>query len=372
MNKKKVLFLFGGQSGEHEVSIVSAKAVIENLDKEKYEPIEVGITKNGEWIIGDDIELLKKGGDVKPDYELMLSARKVEGKSILLKLVDNKVEEEILFDIAFPVLHGTFGEDGTLQGLLEFYQIPYAGPDLTGSVTGIDKVLFKQLMNEAQIPNAKFLYYRRSKYDADLIAKDIERTFGYPVFVKPSNTGSSVGVSKVENSAELKDAVEDAFKFFDKILIEQAVPNAREIEVSALGNWDNVEVSIPGEVIPGDEFYSYEDKYIDDKSQTKIPADLEPDVLEEIRNLASKVFRTIHCTGMARVDFLLDGETNDIYINEVNTIPGFTSISMYPKLWEASGLSFRDLVTKLIELGVERHEEKCKNVVSIDSSLLRK
>jgi len=370
MNKRTVLFLFGGRSGEHEVSIVSASAVISNLDIEKYEVIEVGITKTGDWVIGSDLEKMKQGKDVEPEYELILSKKKKSDRHSLQKIENGKVVDEFLFDVAFPVLHGTYGEDGTIQGLFEMHDIPYAGPDITGAVMGIDKVLFKKIMDREGIPNAPFVYYHRKTFNLDL-AKEEVRKLGYPVFVKPSNTGSSVGVVKVSKEEELESAIKEAFTFFDKILIERAVLNAREIEVSVLGN-EEVKVSIPGEVVPGDEFYSYKDKYIEDKSYTIIPAELSEKKLEEIREMAEKVYRAIDCKGMARVDFLMNRETEEVFINEVNTIPGFTSISMYPKLWEASGLDFVSLVSRLIELGFERFEEKGRNKTEYDSELLSK
>lgn len=375
MNKQKILFLFGGRSAEHEVSIVSAKAVISNLDKNKYEAIELGITKEGDWVMGENLEKMKKDLLCKErrsafPTEYVFSKSKKNGQNILLKIEEGKVVEEILFDVAFPVLHGTFGEDGTLQGLFEMYQIPFAGPDLIGAVMGIDKMLFKKIMQREGIQTPEFLYYHRTTYSIDSIKKDM-KDFEYPVFVKPSNTGSSVGITKVHDETELESAVEEAFIFYEKILIEKAVPKAREIEVSVLGN-EKVEVSIPGEVIPGDEFYSYKDKYIEDKSYTEIPAKLPDDVMQNIQHLAKRVYQAVDCKGMARVDFLVDGETGKIYINEINTIPGFTSISMYPKLWEASGLNFKDLVTKLIEQGIERFREKQKNKTNYDSDLLSK
>lgn len=368
--KRIVLVLMGGRSGEHEVSVVSAQAVLKNLDTDKYEAIEIGITKEGDWIIGQDLEKMKKGENIIPDYELVLSKRKKNGKYSLLKIENRKVIDEFSFDIAFPILHGTYGEDGTIQGMFEMYNIPYAGPDLTGAVMGIDKVLFKKIMEREKIPTAPFKHYYRTTFDLEKVKEEVKK-IGYPVFVKPSNTGSSVGVVKVKTEEELEAAVKEAFTFFDKILIERAVENAREIEVSVLGN-EEVEVSIPGEVIPGDEFYSYTDKYIDDKSSSKIPATLSAEKIEEARKLAKQIYQAVDCKGMARVDFLMNGRTSEIFINEINTIPGFTSISMYPKLWEASGVKFKDLITKLIELGVERFEEKSKNKTTYDSELLNK
>lgn len=368
--KKKVLFLMGGRSGEHEVSIVSAKAVIGNLDTKKYEAIEVGITKDGAWVIGEDLEKMKTGKSISPEYELLFSKEKKDGKHVLLKIKDGKIIEEIPFDIVFPVLHGTYGEDGSLQGMLEMYDIPYAGPDLTGAVIGIDKVLFKKIMDREGIPNSPFKYFYRKTFDLNT-AKDEIKELDYPVFVKPSNTGSSIGVVKVLEESELEAGVKESFQFFDKILIEKAIPNAREIEVSTLGN-EEVTVSITGEVIPGDEFYSYDDKYVDNNATMKIPAEFSETKLKEIQRLAKRVYSAVCCMGMARVDFLVNGKTGEVYINEINTIPGFTSISMYPKLWEASGLSFKELVTKLIELGFARFEEKSENKTTYDSELLKK
>lgn len=250
------------------------------------------------------------------------------------------------------------------------YDIPYAGPDLTGAVIGIDKVLFKKIMDREGIPNSPFKYFYRKTFDLNT-AKDEIKELDYPVFVKPSNTGSSIGVVKVLEESELEAGVKESFQFFDKILIEKAIPNAREIEVSTLGN-EEVTVSITGEVIPGDEFYSYDDKYVDNNATMKIPAEFSETKLKEIQRLAKRVYSAVCCMGMARVDFLVNGKTGEVYINEINTIPGFTSISMYPKLWEASGLSFKELVTKLIELGFARFEEKSENKTTYDSELLKK
>lgn len=362
--KDKVIILFGGMSAEHEVSIKSAKSIASNIDLDRYIPIEIGITKDGYMVDGEELELMKVGRSCVPDYEMVFVREKLSPNrhsNMVYKIQDNRVIDKIDFDIVFPVLHGSFGEDGTIQGLLEFNQIPYAGPDIPTCVNGIDKVLFKELLNSAEIPNADYIFLYRFSYNINRIKKEVKSSLGYPVFVKPSNTGSSVGVSKVNSEDQLQKAVEYAFKFFDKILIEKAINNVREIEVSVLGNWSNVKVSVPGEIIPNDIFYSYEDKYLKNDAKLIIPAELDLVTNDEINNLAKKVYKTLNCSGMARVDFLINAKTGEVFVNEINTIPGFTSISMFPKLLEYSGLSYKDLITKLIQLGVERYDEKCKN-----------
>jgi D-alanine-D-alanine ligase len=381
MKKLRVCVIFGGRSGEHEVSIVSASSVMNALDKSKYEVIPVGITKSGRWIAGDkSIQLLKSGIEDTPFYA-MLPADPNEQR--LLPATTNTVDARELatlrekFDVVFPVLHGPYGEDGTMQGLLELANLPYVGAGVLGSAVCMDKVVQKQLCAQAGVPVVKFLWLHFADWQRDkkapeaipanpqqlcgltqneMIAK-IETDLRFPVFVKPSNMGSSVGISKAHDRDELKRGIEDAAQYDHKILLEAAVPKAREIEVSVLGN-TQPKASIPGEVIPSNEFYDYDAKYVDGASTLIIPAELPDELTAKFRETAIRGFLACNCEGMARVDFLLSRQTNELYLNEINTIPGFTQISMYPKLWEASGVSYSQLLDELIQLAIERHRRK--------------
>jgi D-alanine-D-alanine ligase len=381
MKKLRVCVIFGGRSGEHEVSIVSASSVMNALDKSKYEVIPVGITKSGRWIAGDkSIQLLKSGIEETPLYA-MLPADPNEQR--LLPSTTNTVDARELaslrekFDVVFPVLHGPYGEDGTMQGLLELANLPYVGAGVLGSAICMDKIAQKLLCVPANVPVVKFLWLRyedwqRNKTDShavpanpqqlcgltqnEMIAK-IETDLRFPVFVKPSNMGSSVGISKAHDRDELKRGIEDAAQYDHKILLEAAVPKAREIEVSVLGN-TQPQASIPGEVIPSNEFYDYDAKYVDGASTLIIPAELADELTAKFRETAIRGFLACNCEGMARVDFLLSRQNNQLYLNEINTIPGFTQISMYPKLWEATGVSYAQLLDELIQLAIERHRRK--------------
>jgi D-alanine-D-alanine ligase len=385
MPKIRVCVIFGGRSGEHEVSIVSATSVMNALDKSKYEVIPVGITKTGRWIAGDkSVQLLKSGIQDTPFYA-MLPADPNEQR--LLPAAPNTVDAAELdglgekFDVVFPVLHGPYGEDGTVQGLLELTNLPYVGAGVLGSAVCMDKVVQKQLCIQAGVPVVKFLWFRYEDWrnpsstsptnhsaiaanphqlcgltQAGIIAR-IEEELGLPVFVKPANLGSSVGITKAHGRDELIRGIEEAAQYDHKILVEVAAPDAREIEVSVLGN-TRPKASVPGEVIPSNEFYDYDAKYVDGLSTLIIPAELPRDLAEAIRETAIRGFVACECEGMARVDFLLERQTNRFYLNELNTIPGFTQISMYPKLWEASGVSYSQLLDELIQLAIERHKRK--------------
>ncbi len=383
MKKLRVCVIFGGRSGEHEVSIVSATSVMNALDKSKYEVIPVGITKSGRWIAGNNsVQLLKSGIEDTPFYT-MLPADPNEQR--LLPATTDSVEPRDLdslgekFDVVFPVLHGPYGEDGTMQGLLELANLPYVGAGVLGSAVCMDKVVQKQLCVQAGVPVVKFLWMYYSDWQcadtkqnnsailatshqlsglsqAESLAK-IEAELGLPVFVKPANMGSSVGITKAHDRKELIQAIEEAAQYDHKILLEAAAPNAREIEVSVLGN-TRPKASVPGEVIPSNEFYDYDAKYVDGASTLIIPAELSTELANMIRETAIRGFLACGCEGMARVDFLLERQTNRYYLNEINTIPGFTQISMYPKLWEASGLSYSQLLDELIQLAIERHQRK--------------
>lgn len=357
MKKIRVAIIFGGRSAEHEVSIQSAKNVYNSLDKDKYEPILIGIDKQGRWLLNQPAQLLLTASNPKL-AKLNKSSQEVsliqkDRSTKLIRVTDHQNVGSI--DVVFPVLHGPFGEDGTIQGMLKLLNIPFVGPSVLGSALGMDKDAMKRLLNHAGIPTAKFLVFRKGdKFKFE----DVKRGMGLPFFVKPANLGSSVGISKVKNAKEFKKAVEYAFEFDSKILIEEYI-KGREIECSILGN-ENPIASIPGEVIPTHEFYSYEAKYIDENgAQLIIPAKLPKRTVKKVQDLAIKTFKTLYCEGMARVDFFLKNN-GEVVVNELNTIPGFTQISMYPKLWEASGISYPQLVDRLIQLALERFKRESK------------
>jgi D-alanine-D-alanine ligase len=362
-HKKKINVgvIFGGRSAEHEVSLVSASSVINALDKKKYNIIPIGITKDGEWISGKNIlNVLKSKLKLKNKTKAILLPEPIKKNLLFINDSWSIILRKHL-DVIFPILHGTYGEDGTIQGLFELTNIPYVGAGVLGSSVGMDKVITKQLCEGAKIPVSPFIWFTNKDYSSKTknILSTIENKIGYPCFIKPANLGSSVGISKARNKKELVDAIEIAFKYDRKILIEKSIENSREIEVSILGN-DEPIASIPGEIISSNEFYDYDAKYIDGKSKSIIPAKLPASVIKKIKELAIRSFKTINCYGMARVDFLLTRRSNKIYFNEINTIPGFTSISMYPKLWEASGIPYSELLDRLILLAIDRHKEKSK------------
>lgn len=362
-NKIQLGVLFGGRSGEHEVSLMSAKSILDVLNPAKFNVIQIGIAHDGTWWSGADVLSCFEKGSTNDLYKVVLMPE--PGKATLYKRVvkDNLEELSALttLDVIFPVLHGTFGEDGTLQGFLEMADIAYVGAGVLGSSVGMDKGIFKDIMRANSIPVVDWLICSRKEISSDIrsIMLRAEKLAPYPLFVKPANLGSSVGISKCKNRSDLMKGILEAARYDRRILIEKGV-NAREIEISVLGNEES-QVSIPGEIRPSDEFYSYKAKYIDGTSELMIPAQLEPTLIQKIQHLALDVYKAIDCAGMARVDFLLDRETDQLFVNEVNTIPGFTSISMYPKLWEASGISYPDLIEKLIDLAIERKIERNKS-----------
>jgi D-alanine-D-alanine ligase len=373
--KIRVGVILGGRSGEHEVSLVSARSVMDAIDKEKYEIVPIGITKEGCWIAsGDPIKALQ-AGDAEASRPAALLGDPSRRALMQLEETEQAIEATRLaeLDVVFPVLHGPYGEDGTVQGLLELAGLPYVGADVVGSVLGMDKAIFKDVMRAHNMPIVKHLVLKRKRWDADPhgVIDEIEEKFDYPVFTKPANLGSSVGISKCPDRTGLAIGLAEAARYDRKLIVEEAVSAAREIEVSVLGNDDPI-ASMPGEIIPSREFYSYEAKYVDDGEQASeliIPAPVSPEMTERIRDLALCVYRAIDCAGMARVDFLLSGETGELYVNEVNTIPGFTAISMYPKLWEASGISYPELIDRLIDLALERYHDKERSETSYQSSV---
>jgi D-alanine-D-alanine ligase len=355
--------LFGGRSGEHEVSLASAASVIRALDPEKYEAVPIGISKDGRWLVGTSAvkmlpEVLKSGARV------MLPAD--PSAAALVAVGPSSGQPSVMVDVMFPVLHGTFGEDGTVQGLLELAGLPYVGAGVLGSAVGMDKDVQKRLFEQAGLPIVPFLAVRRTEWEHDRarVLKAIKKKFKFPLFVKPATLGSSVGMTRVKSAHEISAAMDVAAEFALKIVVERGV-DAREIEVSVLGN-DEIRASIPGEIVPHREYYDYAAKYLEGGTDLLIPAPLTKKQVATFQEFAVRAFRAIDGTGMARCDFFLERRSNKIYVNELNTIPGFTSISMYPKMWEASGLPYTKLIDRLIELALELHREKGRTKYSIE------
>ena len=396
MKKLRVGVLFGGRSGEHEVSLLSAASVLNAIDKKKYEVVPIGITKQGRWVTAAPAARLLQGKppetpeprhlragdpDATPAAAVLARGEGVvvppmpgQDHSSLMPFETDAHElpaavDSVDVDIIFPVLHGTFGEDGTIQGLLELADIAYVGAGVLGSAAGMDKDVMKRLFRDAGLPIVKHVTALRSDWRGQpkKVRKQIESSLKYPVFVKPANLGSSVGISKVHDSSELAAAMDEAARFDRKLVIEQGVggakAKAREIECSVLGN-DKPIASVPGEIVPVKEFYDYDAKYLVESSESIIPAKIGKAKQKEVQRLAVAAFQAVDCAGMARVDFLMDPRTKKMYVNEVNTIPGFTSISMYPKMWAATGISYPELMDRLIQLGMERHAEKKQNQYS--------
>lgn len=359
VDRLKVAVIFGGRSGEHEVSLMSARSVLSVLDPDKYDVIQIGITQSGTWVTGPDVlAALEQHDHTDLIPAAILPDTTAAGLFAVVPGSPNRYQPLTTIDVVFPVLHGSFGEDGTIQGLFEMADLAYVSAGVLSSSVGMDKALFKDVMRANRIPVVDSITFTRSQIqnEMDKVLHEIGTTLGETVFVKPANLGSSVGVSKCRNHSDLIEGLMDAARYDRRILVEKAV-NAREIEVSVLGN-DDVTASLPGEILPGGEFYSYEAKYLDTGSELIIPALLPEDVTEKVRRLAVAAFRAIDGAGMARVDFLLDKDSGEVYLNELNTIPGFTRISMYPKLWEATGLPYPALVDRLIELAMERKAER--------------
>lgn len=355
-SKLKILIIFGGKSAEHEVSLQSAKNIIEALDKDKYEPVLASIDKLGKWHYHDSSSKYLLNPDSPGSIALGRTGIELSltpGGKFQLAAKGKKMA----IDAAFPILHGKLGEDGTMQGLLEILGVPFVGSGVLGSSVGMDKDVAKRLWRDAGLPIAKFLSFSMSQRNSIDYSK-VHKTLGSPLFIKPANAGSSVGVSKVKDEKEFKSAVNDAFKYDDKILVEESI-NGREIEVGVLGNSRPI-ASVPGEIIPRHEFYSYEAKYLDENGAViQIPAKLDRKLVKKIQAAAVNAFEIIGCKGMARVDFFVTPR-GKYYLNEINTIPGFTNISMYPKLWEASGLEYAKLIDRLIELAIERFDKEKK------------
>ncbi|GAC1435333.1 MAG: D-alanine--D-alanine ligase [Ktedonobacteraceae bacterium] len=367
--KIRVGLIFGGRSGEHEVSLASARSVMANLDNNKYEVVPLGITKNGTWLMGDEPTRMLVQGTQQHTRDEHTTAVTLTGDPTIRRLIPLQGNEPLqgngILDVIFPVLHGTYGEDGTLQGLLEMANVPYVGCGVLGAALGMDKEKMKMVFSAVGLPSVEYVVCRRNEWERspETVLNVVEQTLGYPCFVKPVNLGSSVGINKAHDRTELEHAIQVAAAFDRKIIIEHGI-NCRELECAVLGN-DEPVVSVVGEVVASGEFYDYNAKYIDGKSQVFIPADLPPAITEEVRRQAIKAFLALDLSGLARVDFFLERETNTVYINEVNTLPGFTEISMYPKLWATSGLPYTQLLDRLIELAMERHADRQRNKTSL-------
>ena len=365
--KIKVAVLFGGQSSEHEVSRISAHCVLQNIDKEKYDIRMIGITKSGEWLrYTGDINLISSG-----DWEDLArkNRRLAAGQNTvvstptcldLIAITNEKGEKETV-DVVFPVLHGPNGEDGSVQGLLQLAGVPYVGCNILSSAASMDKEFTKLVLNNAGIPQADYIKVLRNEIEGsiEVIKSKVSEKIGWPCFVKPANAGSSVGVNKVKNEDALRDALLYAAKFDNKILIEEFI-DGRELECAVLGN-ENPDASTVGEIVPSNEFYDYNAKYLDGKSDTIIPADITPQIMDHVRDYAVRAFKALGCSGLSRVDFFLERKTGKVILNEINTMPGFTSISMYTKLWEASGVPYHELITRLIELAFKKYDDSIRS-----------
>ena len=356
-NKLRVAVIFGGRSGEHDVSLMSARSVLSVLDPAKYEVTQIGITREGRWLTGDDVI----GKFEQNKFDGLQPFTLSPDPTSAIRNTQSRPEpgRRDTIDAYFPVLHGTFGEDGTIQGLFEMADVAYVGAGVVGSAVGMDKGVFKEVMRANNIPVVESALVLRNEIEKNMngVIEKAERAGAYPLFTKPANLGSSVGVTKCHNRSDLQEGLMEAAQFDRRVLVERGVTNVREIEVSVLGN-DEPVASVCGEILPSRDFYSYESKYIDGTSGLEIPAQLPHETSEKIREFAVRAYKLIDCAGMARVDFFVEKDTNKIYLNELNSIPGFTKISMYPKLWEASGLPYAKLVDRLIELAMQRKAER--------------
>jgi D-alanine-D-alanine ligase len=374
MNDKiRIGLIYGGKSGEHEVSLQTALAVIKAFDMNKYEVVPFYITKQGEWRSGVQLQ-----GPVDRVAALTFEDQQESGSSFALQPLFNSLqtsekaqtsavrEEQKPFDVIFPLLHGTFGEDGTIQGLLEMANIAYVGAGVLASSVGMDKVMMKKIFAQEGLPQCIFRHFTRTQWEKDqaFFLMEIEVSIGYPCFVKPANLGSSVGINKARNREELIDAIQTAFQFDRKVIIEENM-NAREVEVAVLGN-DEAQASVVGEVVSSNEFYDYKAKYVDGKSSMIIPAEIPQELSDQLRALAVQAFMAVDGSGLSRVDFFLRKEDNKIFINEINTMPGFTPFSMYPLLWKETGKPYSELLDDLISLAIKRHNDKQRLQYSFD------
>ena len=377
MTRLRIGVLFGGRSTEHEVSILSAQSIISAMDPKRFEAVPLYIDKEGRWLVGESLKRLvsdeatRKYVYLPPDPTQRSLVAAQDGRPSASPLVDEGRGAGLPpLDVVFPVFHGLNGEDGTIQGVLELANLPYVGAGILGSALGLDKIFMKRAFIAAGLPIVEYVPVSRRDFerDAEAIVRLVEERLGYPCFTKFANSGSSVGTTKAHNRAELVEGLRRAASFDRKLLVERAV-NARELEVSVLGNEDP-QASLVGEVVPAHEFYDYDAKYLDEGSKLLIPAPIESAASDDVRALAIRAFQAVDAAGMARVDFFLEREAGRIVLNELNTIPGFTRISMYPKLWEASGLPYPKLIERLIELAIERFKDKQRSQTAIDSRLL--
>lgn len=363
MSAKRIAVIYGGRSGEHQVSIISASSIIDNLSTNDFSVLPIYIDNNGKWLYPiNPKELLDNDNKVDLNHASEVCIVPNPAKKGMYNFKTNTFEK---IDVVFPILHGTYGEDGTIQGLLELAGLPYVGAGVLSSAAGMDKATMKAIFAHHHIPQVKFLAYLRNllekKENLNAAIKEIETKLGYPCFIKPANLGSSVGINKATNSQQLLTAIEEAFQYDGKIIVEEFV-QVREVEVAILGNSDPA-ASVIGEIVPCNDFYDYKAKYIDNNSKLIIPAQLTDQEEELIQQLAIKAYKSIDCSGLARVDFFITKNEGRVLLNEINTLPGFTAISMYPKLWEATGIKYPDLIKKLIQLAEEKHKEKQKNIV---------
>jgi D-alanine-D-alanine ligase len=358
MTKKLQLgILYGGRSGEHEVSLMSARSVLSVIDRDKFDVIEIGISRKGQWLVGEDLwTALQQERYEGLKAAIFLPTPQNPG---IYVLEEGEMTLLAKLDVIFPVMHGTFSEDGTLQGLLELADVAYVGAGVLGSSVCMDKGLFKDVMIANDIPSLEYAVFNRTAIESDIetVLDQAETVAPYPLFTKPANLGSSVGISKCSSRSDLMEGLMQAAAFDRRIVVERGVDQAREVEVSVLGN-ESPEASVPGEIVPKDIFYTYAEKYINDTADLLVPADISPETVEIIRDYAIRAYTATDCAGMARVDFLIDRETGDLFLNEINTIPGFTKISMYPKLWEASGLPYANLIERLIDLALDRKAQR--------------
>ncbi len=356
MPKKIVGIIFGGRSVEHEISLLSARSIVRNIDSDRFEIFPIFITKDGGWRKAQLDRLLGRGKP-KISHSSFLAPSLDPRNPVFYEIDNKKIKHEHKLDVLFPVLHGTYGEDGTVQGMFELMGVPFVGSSVLGSSVGMDKIVMKAIFRDLGIPVVQFIGFNESDWNKqkELVKRRIQGEIGIPCFVKSANLGSSVGITKVKSKKGIEEAVDFACGFSNKIIVEKAVLNPREIEVSVLGN-EEPSVSLPGEIIPHREFYDYKAKYTEKGTRLIAPAELNEKTIKNIQKYAISAFKATDCFGMARVDFLMEKKTGDIFVSELNTIPGFTQISMYPKLWEVSGISYKDLISRLIDLAFERHE----------------
>lgn len=365
-HKLRVGILFGGRSGEHEVSLISARGIIDAIDKDRCDVVPIGITKEGRWVIGTDVWRALSTGEGHADLDT-IAVTLVPGNQPAPATANPGFRLQDL-DVVFPVLHGPYGEDGTVQGFLEMLGLPYVGAGVMTSAVGMDKAIARHVFAARGLPMLPYRLFLSRVWEANpaQVIVECEQALRYPMFTKPSNLGSSVAVSKVHNRSELQAGLDEAARYDRKVIVEQGI-EAREIEVSVLGN-DTRIVSVPGEIVPSREFYSYAAKYLDNASRLLIPAPIATEQTQRVQQIALEACAAVDCAGMARVDFLMDKHSGEIWLNEINTIPGFTPISMYPKLWEASGIGYADLIDRLIHLALERHQDRLRSATPFDVS----